>query len=342
MPVLFNCCENKPVTITKTPPDVFKQCERLGRGGNFGDILYKDGHFGHIIYRNPDWDKEKEKKELGLMKDIGMRHVRICIAPFGSADENSSYTLTKDFFERLDWTIHTALSDSLAVIIDQHEFNAMAEDPMAKKEMFLLTWKQIAEHYKDYPNQVYFGVLNEPNGNLTPYLWNYFCADAIKIIRASNPYRTLLVGPGTWNNIESLQYLKLPENDRNIIVEFHYYKPYHFTHQGAEWDSQSGAWMGTTWRGTPEEKQAVLDDFNMVVDWGKNNNRPMYLGEFGVLNHADTESRAQWLSFIVHEAEINNIPWARWDLIGPYFGIYDPSKGTWIVPLKDAILTQSH
>ena len=34
----------------------------------------------------------------------------------------------------------------------------------------------------------------------------------------------------------------------------------------------------------------------------------------------------------------NNIPWAIWDLIGPYFGIYDKEKNSWIEPLKNAIL----
>ena len=28
---------------------------------------------------------------------------------------------------------------------------------------FYSLWQQIAEHYKDYPSEVYFDILNEPN-----------------------------------------------------------------------------------------------------------------------------------------------------------------------------------
>jgi len=180
--------------------------------------------------------------------------------------------------------------------------------------------------------------LNEPNGDLTPDLWNKLLADVIQVIRKSNPNRILVIGPGTWNNIRSLKYLKLPEDDRNIIVEIHYYNPLRFTHQGASWVGGKNAWLGTTWRGTPEEKQAVLDDFNKAVEWAKRHHRPLYLGEFGAYKTADMASRAQWLRLVVQQAEKNNISWAIWDLMGTSFGIYDESQKSWIEPLKDAIL----
>jgi endoglucanase len=334
-------CENKSKTIRNPQVDAFKQCEHLGRGTNFGNILYRDGHFGVIVYNNDNWNKEKEQKEFEHIKEIGLNHVRICIGPFGYADEKPHYILSKNFFERLDWTIDKALSQGLAVIIDQHEYEAMSDDPIGLKEIFLSTWKQIAEHYKDYPDNVYFGVLNEPHGNLTPYLWNYLCLDAINVIRSSNPNRTLVIGPGTWNNKESLQYLKLPENDRNIIVEFHYYLPFHFTHQGTEWAEGSDEWVGTKWTGSQEEKQAIADDFKIAVDWAKLNKRPLYLGEFGAYYKGDLESRALWLKSVIQLAENNKIAWAMWDMMGPYFGIYDESTESWIEPLKNVIMSLS-
>jgi len=316
------------ISEPNTPPDAFKQNEKLRRGGNLGNILY----------RFETWDKEQEQHHLDLIKRIGMTHVRINIGPFEHAEEQPPYTLSKDFFERLDWTVNQALARGLAVIIDQHEYHAMADDPMGNKELFLSTWKQMAEHYKDYPEDVFFGVLNEPNGHLTSYLWNYFCEDVIEAIRHSNPDRTLVIGPGRWNSIQELENLKLPEDDRNIIVEIHYYSPHRFTHQGASWSEGSEAWLGTTWRGLPEEKQAVRDDFQIAVDWARKHNRPLYLGEFGVYRKADMESRVQWLTFVVDEAEANDISWAIWDLMGTSFGIYDPEKESWIAPLKAAIL----
>ena len=137
---------------------------------------------------------------------------------------------------------------------------------------------------------------------------------------------------------EALESFELPEDDRNIIVEVHYYSPHRFTHQGASWSKGSDEWIGMTWRGTPEEKQAVMDDFQIAIDWAEKHNRPLYLGEFGVYEKADMESRAAWLQFVVETAEKNNFSWGIWNLMGTSFGIYDPSQKSWIEPLKNAIL----
>ena len=323
----FISCEHKNIKES-IPPDAFEQNQRLGKGGNLGNILYEF----------ETWDKEKEMAQLDLIKDIGLHSVRINIGPFAHVIENAPYTLSQEFLDRLDWTVNQALERDLTLIIDNHEYHAMADDPMGNNEMFLSTWKQMAEHYKNYPDNVYFGVLNEPNGHLTPYLWNYILADAIKVIRQSNPNRTLVIGPGGWNGIKYLKDLKLPKEDRNIIVEIHYYSPHHFTHQGASWSKGSDEWLRTTWRGEPEEKQAMIDDFQIALDWAKQHNRPLYLGEFGVYKKADMESRVQWLSFVVNHVEKNNVTWAIWDLMGDSFGIFDQEKNAWITPLKDAIL----
>lgn len=321
-------CKYEPATNNTPPPDAFKQNERLGRGGNLGNILYQFD----------EWDKETEVQEFDLIKETGFNNVRICIGPFDHCDSLPPFTLVPEFFERLDWAINEALKRDLTVIIDQHEYHAMADDPMGKKEMFESTWKQIAEHYRDYPDNVYFGLLNEPNGNLTPYLWNFFCADIIKVVRESNPNRTLVVGPGSWNGIRGFAEFKLPEDDRNIIVDFHYYSPHRFTHQGVRFEEGADAWLGTTWTGAAEEKQAVLDDYKIAVDWAEQHNRPLFLGEFGVYRKADPESKRIWLTYIVEQAEANNISWSVWDLMGDSFGIYDDSLKAWIGPYKEAIL----
>jgi len=326
---IFLCsCAHESVMESKSIPDAFKQNERLGRGGNLGNILYKF----------ETWDKEREMEELDLIKEIGLQGVRINTGPFAHVSNDPSYTLSEAFFERLDWIINEALSRGLTVIIDNHEYHAMADDPIGNHEMFLSTWKQMAEHYKDFPDNVFLGVLNEPNGHLTPYLWNYQLADVYKVIREVDPYRTLIIGPGDWNGIDALESFELPEEDRNIIVEIHYYSPHRFTHQGASWSEGSDAWLGLTWRGTQEEKQAIIDDFQIAIDWSEKHKRPLFLGEFGVYEKADMESRAAWLTFVIEQVEKNNWSWGIWELMEPSFGIYDREQKTWIEPLKDAIL----
>lgn len=55
-------------------------------------------------------------------------------------------------------------------------------------------WQQIATYYKDYPNDMlYFDLLNEPNLIMGAEQWNMLSVALIKVIRQTNPDRTLLV-----------------------------------------------------------------------------------------------------------------------------------------------------
>ena len=330
---------------TDDPMYAFHQNEKLGRGGNIGNILYKW----------EDWDKEWERKEMDIMKEAGMTGIRINTRPFLHMNREQPYSLKWDeangrvidrmltleppyliseaFFERLDWTVKEALERGFTVIIDNHQYRVMGADPMALHDMFLASWEQMAEHYKDYPDHVYFGILNEPNNNLTTYLWNYFLADVYPVVRKSNPDRTLVIGPGLWNGFNALDELQLPEEDRNIIVEVHYYSPHKFTHQGVD-----GNPAGIKWQGSPEEKKAVEDDFQKAADWGKKHKRPLFLGEFGVIKNADQESAIKWLKFVVGQMEKFGMSWSMWNLMGSNMGAFDEENKTWIKTRKDAIL----
>ena len=117
-------CKYEPAQVNKAIPDAFLQNKRLGRGGNLGNILYEF----------ETWDKEREMKELDLIKGIGLQGVRINTGPFTHVTDTPSYTLSESFFERLDWIIDQALSRSLTVIIDNHEYHAMADDPMVPSQ----------------------------------------------------------------------------------------------------------------------------------------------------------------------------------------------------------------
>lgn len=335
-----------PLNAQKNDSDhAYRQNEKLGRGGNFGNILYQWD----------DWDKARDRDDMDKMKEIGMTGIRINTRPFLHMNKTGQYTLEEEaahgrvidvlldkeppfilseaFFERLDWTIAEARKRGFTVIIDNHQYRVMGQDPMALRDMFNASWEQMAAHYQDYPQDVYFGILNEPNNHLTPYLWNYFLKDAYEIIRRTNPDRTLVIGPGKWNGMSALNELELPEDDRNIIVEVHYYSPHSFTHQGI-----AGRKEHVEWSGTAEEQQAVVEDFNEAAQWGKEHDRPLFLGEFGVVYTADTASTVRWLSFVVEQMEKHDMSWSMWDLMGPHMGIFDDVTRTWIEHRKEAVL----
>ena len=168
-------------------------------------------------------------------------------------------------------------------------------------------------------------------------MWNTFLADAVKIIRQTNPDRTLIIGPANWNGIESLSTLKLPENDRNIIVTVHFYHPMRFTHQGAPWAGEFKNLSGITWTGTPKEKEEVESKFKVAADWSIQNDRPIFLGEFGAYDKGDMESRARYTAFVARTAEKLGFSWAYWQFDSDFI-LYNIKQETWVGPILNALI----
>jgi len=272
-----------------------------------------------------------------IIKDGGFNSVRVNIHPFKFMDVIDNYQLPPSWFDKLDWVLDNALANDLMVILDFHEFNSMAENPKEKKEIFLSFWEQVGAHCKYLPSNVIFELLNEPNGKLAPELWNEFLKEALAIVRKNNPTRTVIIGPCFWNQIPHLQELKLPKDDRNIIVTIHYYSPHDFTHQGAPWAGEEAkSWIGNTW-GSEKDKDAVKADFQIAKDWSVKNDRPIFLGEFGVYDAAKMEERVKYTSFVARLAEELEFSWAYWQFDSDFI-VYDIDNKHWIQPIYRALI----
>ncbi|MEM2961086.1 MAG: glycoside hydrolase family 5 protein [Candidatus Bathyarchaeia archaeon] len=307
--------------------DVYEQNRRLGRGMN-------------ILGYDPVWKSRSKArmrdKHFRLIKEAGFNSVRIPLHPFRDAAIDERHRIVETWFETLDWAVEQSLSNGLMVILDLHEFRAMGEDPIGNRERFLATWKQIGERYKDLSSEVIFEILNEPNRNMTPELWNRFHSEAMLIIRETNPHRTVIIGPGNWNDINYLDKLELPEKDRNIIVTIHYYRPMEFTHQGTDWTSYRDK-VGIEWKGTAEERQTIMKDFQKAQAWADRNDRPLFLGEFGAYDKADMNSRVRYISFVARQAEKLGWSWAYWQFDSDFIA-YDIPHDRWIDPIRDALV----
>jgi endoglucanase len=305
------------------------QCLKLARGVN---ILGYDKAFWQ------DYEKGRFKESyFKMIKDAGFSTVRINLNPFTQMDSQNK--INPGWLETLDWVVTKGLDANLMIILDLHEYTSMADNPEAKKEMFLSFWKQIAPKYKDKSANVVFELLNEPNQKLTVEMWNTFLAEAIKVIRESNPDRTLIIGPGNWNGIESLNTLKLPDNDRNIIVTVHFYHPMRFTHQGAAWASDYKNLSGIKWTGTPDEKKEVESKLKVAADWSLKNDRPIFLGEFGAYDKGDMDSRARYTAFVARTAERLGFSWAYWQFDSDFI-VYNVDKESWVEPILNALMNK--
>jgi endoglucanase len=301
----------------------------LGHGINLGNALEAP--------REGAWGLTLEEDYFERIKKAGFHSVRIPICWSAHAAAQAPYEIDAAFFKRIDWVVEQVLSRDLVAVINVHHFDDLYRDPDKHEARFLALWKQIAARYRDKPDRLFFEPLNEPNGKLTEERWNALVPKVLEVVRATNPERIAIVGPGHWNALSSLDKLKLPEKDRRLIVTFHYYSPYEFTHQGAEWARDSQKWKGTTWTGTAKETEALAKDFAKAAAWAKKNERPLFLGEFGAYKVADMDSRARWTRAVAREAEKQGFSWAYWEF-GAGFGAYDPAAKAWREPLREALL----
>lgn len=311
--------------------DPFVQNQKLGRGVN-------------IIGYDPLWksrdDARFKTSYFRMFKDAGFTNVRINLHPFRGMNQSNDYTLPASWWETLDWATTNALQSGLMVILDLHEFGAMGTDPEASKPKFLAFWRQVAERLRNAPDSVLFEILNEPSRNLTRPMWNEYLGEALTIIRKTNPTRTVIIGPAGYNAIGQLAELKLPEDDRNIIVTVHYYSPMDFTHQGASWAGRTDK-LNVEWKGTEAEKAAVERDFAKAQTWAKEHNRPLFLGEFGVYDKAPMESRVRYLTFLTGAMDKLGWSWAYWQFDSDFI-LYDVKNDKWIEPVRDALTGRSN
>jgi endoglucanase len=304
---------------------------RLGRGINLGNALEAP--------RGVSWGMEIKEEYFDEIKRAGFDSVRIPIRWSDYASDQAPYTIEPGFFDRVDRAIDQALSRGLNVVINFHHIEPLYEDPSGYRDAFLALWGQVAGRYKDRPDSVLFEILNEPHANLDAAAWNALVPEALEVIRASNPDRIVIVGPAGWNNYRELDTLELPDDDR-LIVTFHSYEPFKFTHQGASWVGDNPPPVGTRWTGSPQERREITEAFDRVASWSKTHNRPIYLGEFGAYEKADLESRVRWTSFVAREAERRGFSWAYWEF-GSGFGAYDRHSGEWRPALLDALVPES-
>jgi endoglucanase len=293
-----------------------------------------------------------------VIKDEGFDSIRLPVKWSAHADLEAPYEIDEKFFARVDWAVAHALTRGLKIVVDMHHYGndgeeGMFDQPQKHHDRFLGLWKQIAEHYKDYPKELYLEILNEPRKALEP-LWNAYMAEAVAVVRETNPGRTLIVGGGEWNKYYKLKDVVFP--DTNIIATFHYYNPYCFTHQGQFWEplcktpdgsdpSKAGvAEWPVIWPKldqnpdtTEANARAALEkDLRAAADWAKTANRPLYMGEFGASTSPTMEARADYSTSLVKLAQELGISWAYWQFASD-MGIWNSRTMAFEPKMLDAL-----
>lgn len=332
-----------------TPPDfatpkrhgkdtpAHKAAAKLKRGVNLGNCWEVGPPY--------QWKVPHTPADIDLIAAEGFDHIRIPVAwHFHLIKKDSGMEIAPELLAELEPVVRRALEKNLRILLDWHHFYDLDKDPAGNKQRFIEGWNTIATHFKDSPEGLYFELLNEPHDNLSTEILNPIQAEAIATIRKTNPTRTIVLSPGDWGKVTEFDKLLLPDDDTNIIVTFHCYEPFFFTHQNSGW-THLGPLKGVVYPGPPATPLAVPEKLkgdsqlsatiakyntltgdenpssvriikslmDMAVRWSDFFGRPVHLGEFGAIDTADAESRVRYVRDARTAAETRGIPWTLWD-----------------------------
>ena len=328
-----------------------RKFEGFQKGVNLGGWIsqfdaYDKKHFDSFI-------TEEDIREIA---SLGFDHVRVPVDYVLLEEEDG--TPKEDGFYYLDLCRGWCEKYGLNLLVDLHECHGYSFDPLkdmdrerffydsALQERFLKLWKRIAGHFAAYPDQVAFEPLNEVVLMEVAEAWNKVASAFIRTVREVAPKSWLVIGGVCYSSVTSVPLLDIPLDERTVY-NFHCYEPFVFTHQGAYWVDK----MPRDFRiGYPEDLEtyrkaareagyagnlagAIFEEnireigetffediFAPALKKAQENDVPLYCGEYGVIDLADSRAALRWLKDIHAVMDRHGIGRALWNYKEKDFG----------------------
>jgi endoglucanase len=312
------------------------------------------------------WNKDILKQvpvsdvDFKLLKQLGFKSIRLPVAFsfFQSANIPDGEILT-----HIDNMVKNCRLYGFKLVICYHSGKLTDSNYLNETPKISDLWLKLAKRYAHkYENTLFFEIYNEPPP-IDPQIWKDAAYNIVTAIRRVDKERTLIVGASNYNSIYELsRFIRLA--DENIIYTFHFYEPFLFTHQGAEWIGNQVATVGVPFPYSAENfpainpksvntngqknynmyakdgnDQSVNDKLSIVKNWGQKYDVPLLCGEYGVYNkYADLASRCRYIKAVRQTLKKLNIPGILWDY-NSNFSVFNgpPSIGNLPDCINDAI-----
>ncbi|MEM5515538.1 glycoside hydrolase family 5 protein [Henriciella sp. AS95] len=283
-----------------------------------------------------EWGYTVRRADFKRIKEAGFDTIRLPVKWSGHTAKDKPYTIDPDFMARVKEIADWAIEADLQIIIDVHHFDALMERPEAQRPRLGAIWRQISEAFEGAPDNVIFELINEPRDKMTVRKTDSVNRELLAIIREKHPDRWVIVGSAGWGSLEALLKSRPPKDDR-IILTFHNYDPYDFTHQGAFFANPPPP-TGTRW-GTRDDISRMKLGAKQARVFALEQGHPMFVGEFGVYEDVPLEQRAKWTRAFRETAEENGFGWCHWDF-ATTFKIYNQDRETWIHSMLGALIDE--
>ena len=307
------------ITVSETPYFHVKRCINMGNALEAPN----EGDWGYTI----------KASHFKTIASAGFDTVRVPIRWDAHTSESHPYTIDDRFMQRIKDVVDQAQRAGLGVIIDVHHYEALNKWPRRETPRYMAIWAQIAETFKDAPDNVYFEILNEPVLPMTMTEANQIYRDVIPLIRKTNPVRPIILGGDDWNHVDRLERVRWP-NDPYLVATFHDYGPFEFTHQGASWLDHPPA-TGRKW-GKKSDLEELEQTYATAKSFHTKTKLPIFVGEFGVVEGVPDNERTHWMAQRRAAIEEAGFSWCAWDF-GGAFKAYDLNRKRWFPGFLDAL-----
>nr|ADX05717.1 putative carbohydrate-active enzyme [uncultured organism] len=286
------------------------------------------------------------KKDFDSIAAMGFDFVRLAVDEEQLYDEQMNRDSST--FALMHNAINWALEDSMNIVVDlhivrSHHFNnenghpnTLFQDPK-EQEKIVNIWKDLQKDLKQYPNdRLAYELMNEPVAP-TCEDWNQLVEKIVNGIRETEKERTIIFGSNRWQIPQTFDSLRVPENDKYIMLSFHFYEPSLVTHHQAPWTDYAFYAGKVNYPGiqvtdslaldslTQEQKDKIAsmngeynkeimyEHMKLAIDKADSLGLQLYCGEFGAYPFfVDKDVRLRWyrdICDIFHTYDIANCHW---------------------------------
>jgi endoglucanase len=293
------------------------------------------------------------EEDIDLLVKAGFDHIRLPVDEVQLFNEDMS--LNEETLSILHNTIDNCLKRGLKVVFDLHiirshhflDEHAALWSNVAEQDKLVDMWRVIQQQLYCYPvTEVAYELLNEavaPDDEQ----WAALMLRIVEMIREKEHDRVIVLGANMQNNAAHVKNIRVPQDDRNIMLSFHFYEPLLITHYQALWTplrilnfSKPMQYPGQL---IPDDLYAELSDeekevvepyhhsydkdwirsyWSEAIEYAKQKGLKLYLGEFGCLVNCGEEVRMAWLKDVVDVAREQGIAYSLWEY-NQQFGFAD-------------------
>jgi endoglucanase len=324
--------------------------------GSF-DIM-RGTNIAHWLSQSNRRGEERAKfiteKDILFIDSAGFDHIRLPIDEEQMWDETGKRE--EEAFVLLNNCLEWCRKAGLRVIVDlhilrSHHFNEEVK-PLwsvpAEQDKFIAFWKDLSGFLHEWPeSMIAYEFMNEPVAD-DPEEWNMLLARVVDSLRKWEPTRVLVIGSNRWQSATTFEQLKVPKNDTNIILSYHFYEPFFLTHYRAGWTNLKDFNGEVNYPGQivlnsnlPEHLRVYNRDtlmkmmekpFKVAADL----NLQLYCGEFGIYRDFFPDAKLAWYKDMISIFEEHNVAYANWNYKSGAFGIVDDA-GNPIQPYLDLV-----